>query len=514
MYYSHFGLTQPPFRITPNTEFFYSGGNRGPILEALIYAISQGEGIVKVTGEVGSGKTMLCSMLQSRLPSNVETVYIANPSVSPEEILHAIALEMHLKPPREAGHLELMQTIHAHLLERHAQDKQVVMFVEESQSMPIATLEEIRLLSNLETAHNKLLQIVLFGQPELEDNLRQPQIRQLRDRITHSFRLSPLKHDEIRDYLNFRMRAAGYRGPDLFSRSLIKTIAKASHGLTRRINLLADKALLAAFAENTHTVSLKHVKAAVRDSEFSDYEPPQPRFKLGLALSFLAIGAGLGIVLLALFQGYQGRVSPPAPATNVPPSTRMPSEPAAAVVPAPATTDSTKSPEQTKSPPSTAPNSSTAAAKGGAETNTRPSSDREKQAAEPAQPIRKPDTSIVGTDLQESAPSGDPLQIRLAATESWLKHQDKNTYSIQLLGADNPQQLKHHLNVISKYVEINDIFVYRTVAKQKPSLTVLYGTFNDRAAARDALAQLPAPLRAYKPLLRSVQGIRAEIAQR
>jgi septal ring-binding cell division protein DamX len=120
----------------------------------------------------------------------------------------------------------------------------------------------------------------------------------------------------------------------------------------------------------------------------------------------------------------------------------------------------------------------------------------------------------VGTDLQESAPSGDPLQIRLAATESWLQHQDKNTYSIQLLGADNPQQLKHHLNVISKYVEINDIFVYRTVAKQKPSLTVLYGTFNDRAAARDALAQLPAPLRAYKPLLRSVQGIRAEIAQR
>ena len=518
MYYSHFGLTQPPFRITPNTEFFYSGGNRGPILEALIYAISQGEGIVKVTGEVGSGKTMLCSMLQARLPPNVETAYIANPSVSPEEILHAIALELHLKPPREAGHLELMQTIHAHLLERHAQDKQVVMFVEESQSMPIATLEEIRLLSNLETAHNKLLQIVLFGQPELEDNLRQPQIRQLRDRITHSFRLSPLNHDEIRDYLNFRMRAAGYRGPDLFSRSLIKTIAKASHGLTRRINLLADKALLAAFAENTHTVSLKHVKAAVRDSEFSDYEPPQPRFKFGLALSFLAIGAGLGIVLFALFQGYQGRAlapAAPAPAANVPvpPSPRGPSEPASAA-PAPPITDSAMTQEQTKSAPSTAPNSPPVAAKAGAETNTAPSSDKENQTPEPAQPITKPNISIVGADLHQSSPRADPLQIRLAATESWLEHQDKNTYSIQLLGADNPQQLKHHLNVISKYVEINDIFVYRTVAKQKPSLTVLYGSFNDREAARAALAQLPAPLRAYKPLLRSVQGIRAEIAQR
>jgi MSHA biogenesis protein MshM len=202
MYYSHFGLTQPPFRITPNTEFFFSGGNRGPILEALIYAISQGEGIVKVTGEVGSGKTMLCNMLQSRLPANVETVYIANPSVSPEEIIHAVALELHLKPPRDAGHLELMQLIHAHLLERHAEGKQVVMFVEESQSMPIATLEEIRLLSNLETAHSKLLQIVLFGQPELEDNLRGMNIRQLRERITHSFRLSPLKQNEIGEYLS------------------------------------------------------------------------------------------------------------------------------------------------------------------------------------------------------------------------------------------------------------------------------------------------------------------------
>ena len=515
MYYSHFGLTQPPFRITPNTEFFYSGGNRGPILEALIYAISQGEGIVKVTGEVGSGKTMLCSMLQSRLPANVETVYIANPSVSPEEILHAIALELHLKPSRDAGHLEVMQMIHNHLLERHAQDKQVVMFVEESQSMPIATLEEIRLLSNLETAHSKLLQIVLFGQPELEDNLRQPQIRQLRDRITHSFRLSPLKHDEIRDYLNFRMRAAGYRGPDLFSRSLIKTIAKASGGLTRRINLLADKALLAAFSENTHTIGLKHIKAAVRDSEFSNYEPPQPRLKLGLALSFLAIGAGLGIVFFAFFQAYQGGSAPaPEPAARAPASQRNLSEPVPASPPAPATTTSATNPEKAVTPPSAAPNSPPEPARAPvAGTVTAPAPAKENQVSAPVQSISKPNSPVVGTNLQKPGYNADSLQVRLAATESWLVHQDKNTYSIQLLGADNPQQLKHHLNVISKYVEINEIFVYRTVAKQKPSLTVLYGTFNDRQAARDALAQLPAPLKAYKPLLRSVQGIRAEIAQ-
>jgi len=230
MYYAHFGLTEPPFRITPNTEVFFAGGNRGAILEALIYAISQGEGIIKVTGEVGTGKTMLCSMLQSRLPPHIETVYLAHPSVSPEEILHAIAFELQVEVSRDAGRIQLMQALYAYLLERHAQGKQVVIFIEESQNMPLATLEEVRLLSNLETGKYKLLQIVLFGQPELDENLRQPHIRQLRERITHSFRLSPLKPDEIRDYVNFRLRAAGYRGPDVFTPQIINTIAKSSGG--------------------------------------------------------------------------------------------------------------------------------------------------------------------------------------------------------------------------------------------------------------------------------------------
>ena len=295
MYYTHFGLTQPPFRITPNTEFFFGGGNRGPILEALIYAISQGEGIIKVTGEVGSGKTMLCSMLQARLPANVETVYLANPSVSPEEILHAIALELHLqaaarcRPPRSDADAARPSA------RAPRAGKQVVMFVEESQSMPIATLEEIRLLSNLETAHSKLLQIVLFGQPELEDNLRQPQIRQLRERITHSFRLSPLKPDEIRDYLNFRLRAAGYRGPDLFSPAIVNAIARASGGLTRRINLIADKALLAAFCgKHAHGQAQARQGGGARQR----IQPLRSRrhrgSSSGLCVLLVAVGAGSG----------------------------------------------------------------------------------------------------------------------------------------------------------------------------------------------------------------------------
>jgi MSHA biogenesis protein MshM len=500
MYYNHFGLLQPPFRITPNTEFFFGGANRGPILEALLYAVSQGEGIVKVTGEVGSGKTMLCSMMQARLPPNVETVYIANPSVSPEEILHAIALELHLKPARDAGHLDLMQLLNAHLLERHAAGKQVVMFVEESQSMPIATLEEIRLLSNLETAHSKLLQIVLFGQPELEENLRQPQIRQLRERITHSFRLSPLKSDEIRDYLNFRLRAAGYRGPDIFTSPIVNVIAKSSGGLTRRVNLIADKALLAAFSENTHSVRAKHIKAAVRDSEFSHYQPRSAPLRFGLAVLLFVVGAGLGMAVYAVIMKM---VADPSVATTVPAAPPPLPKTEIATPTTPSVANETQLPPvDNASHASNAP-AETSAISAPSNSDTLPLQNL----------AATSDKAVAGANSQMSIGGQDEIEQRLAITKEWLAKPDRNPYSIQLLGTDNPAQLKHHLNVIRKYIEINDIFVYRTIAKQKPSLTVLYGSFEDRRAAQEALAKLPANLKAYKPVLRTMQGIRAEIAQ-
>jgi len=168
MYYDYFNLKQPPFKITPDTSLFFPGGDRGAILDALIYAIVSGEGIVKLVGEVGSGKTTLCRMLEKELPKNIEIVYLANPSLSPDNILHAIAFELHLKVRPDDSRLKVMNSLQNYLLERHAENKQIVVFVEEAQSMPIATLEEIRLLSNLETAQNKLLQIVIFGQPELD----------------------------------------------------------------------------------------------------------------------------------------------------------------------------------------------------------------------------------------------------------------------------------------------------------------------------------------------------------
>ena len=268
MYQQHFGLNRPPFKITPDTSLFFEGNQRGAALDALLYAIHSGEGIIKVVGEVGSGKTMLCRMLEVRLSDEVDVIYIANPSLSPDNILHVIAHELHLDVNNEMSKVDVMQQIQAHLLKKHASNRQVVLFVEEAQSMPIETLEEIRLLSNLETDQNKLLQMVLFGQPELDEKLSQPHIRQLKERITHSFNLSPFPPDDTLCYLNFRLRAVGYTGPDVFNKKTAGVVKKYSAGLTRRINILADKSMLAAFSEGSHAVTSSHVKSAAQDSEF------------------------------------------------------------------------------------------------------------------------------------------------------------------------------------------------------------------------------------------------------
>jgi MSHA biogenesis protein MshM len=502
MYYTYFGLKQPPFRITPDTDFFYEGGNRGAVLEALIYAITQGEGIVKVTGEVGSGKTMLCRVLQSRLPKSVETVYLANPSVSPEEILHAIAFELQLPLPRDAGRLEVMHTLNEYLLAKHTEGRQVVVFVEESQSMPIGTLEEIRLLSNLETRQHKLLQIVLFGQPELDENLRKPEIRQLRERITHSFGLTPLTAEEVRDYLTFRLRAAGYHGPDLFPSRLTGYMARATGGLNRRINIVADKALLAAFADNTHNVTLKHVKAAVQDSEFNSPLRTSSRRSGEARATFATIAAVVAVVAIAAAGGvaaYRYLQRAQSPASNLPTTGQVQSQ-----TPAPSAATSTPAQANTSANPAVATVTLNDAVK---ESETPhqgaggPTSPGQAQAGEPA-------TTVAATGTSQA---GDLLEQRLLATGRWLAEERSGTYSIQLLGSNDPQMLRTYLETLSNYIEIDKIFVYRTTANREPIMTVLYGAFTGRAEAIKSLDALPAELKANRPYIRTVQGIRSEL---
>ncbi len=472
MYYAHFGLKEPPFKITPNTEVFFTGGNRGAVLDALIYAITSGEGIVKVVGEVGSGKTMLCRMLQTILPDKIESIFLANPSVAPEDVLHAIAFELQLKLPKNADRLKVMQVLQTHLLARHAAGKQVVIFVEEAQGMPLATLEEIRLLSNLETKHDKLLQIVLFGQPELDENLNQANIRQLRERITHSFNLAPLQVKEIGEYLMFRLRAAGYFGPPMFTATAVKKLANAADGLVRRVNILADKALLAAFAENVYQVTPKHIQAAISDSEFG-VEAAKTQAKttqMFMWAGLLAIGLALGYASSIWLQKQQSSLE-----SNI----------------AQAPQTATETPEKNNTQTTT---------------NT---SNIKIDALEANIHAGSGPANIAS--INNTPTNQDILASRLAATSTWLASQNANTVTIQLMGASRDAQLKNDLELLSQQVELDNIYVYRTKVNNLPFLTVLYGSFASRVEAMQALKKLPLELQKNRPQLRTIAGVLQEI---
>ena len=296
MYFDYFGLKEAPFRITPNTEYWYAGGQRGEILAALLYAIGQGEGIIKVVGEVGSGKTMLCRKLAAQLPCTIDSVYLGNPTLEPDDMLAAILADLGEAPAN--GRQARLAQLNAALLARHEAGRRVVVFVEEAQGIALDNLEFLRLLTNLETATDKLLQIVLFGQPELDAQLADPRIRQLKDRITLSLSLSPLAEAEVADYLRARLAVAGYRGPDLFPAALIARMARLSGGLSRRINVLADKTLLAAYAGQTHTLTPAHLDAAAGDAEIQSSGRTIRRARLP-RWAWLSAGVAAGLGLLA-----------------------------------------------------------------------------------------------------------------------------------------------------------------------------------------------------------------------
>lgn len=467
MYYPHFGLKEPPFKITPNTDFFFSGGNRGAILDALVYAITNGEGIIKVVGEVGSGKTMLCRMLQTILPEKIESIYLANPSVAPEDVLHAIAFELQLKLPKDADRLKVMQELQAHLLNRHAEGRQVVIFVEEAQGMPLATLEEIRLLSNLETKQDKLLQIVLFGQPELDVNLNQAHIRQLRERITHSFHLGPLQTKDIGEYLIFRLRAAGYFGPHLFTDAAIKKLSGAAEGLVRRVNILADKCLLAAFADNVHQVTPKHVKAAIQDSEFGVKPANYRRYFLWAVML-------IGLLAVALTYAWWQAEHEPKRVLKV---------------------------QESKE-------DSTALAKG--ITNNLP-------ATSLVEAVKAPVNTIATTNIQ---PDVRQLLVdkRFEASKSWLANGSPTNITLQVksLPSKNPLKddlLMSELDRLGQQVEIDNIYLYRKKQNGMLYTVILYGSYPERIEALAALRNLPAPIKNDRPYLRTLAGINKDIEQ-
>jgi len=241
LYRDHFEFTTDPFGITPNTDFFFGGGQRADILEALAVTIMHDEGIVMVVGEIGMGKTMLSRMLLERLKSmQVDTVYLPNPVFDRDEILNAIAKDL-TGTAAVGSRAEVLGVLEPLLIQRHSEGRRVVVVIDEAHSMPALTLEEIRLLSNLETSHHKLLKIMMFGQPELEQLLQAPHLRQVRDRVSHRFNLRPLTPVEVAEYLDFRLQRAGRNRGQLFSPEAQQLLAQASGGRTRRVNMLAEQ---------------------------------------------------------------------------------------------------------------------------------------------------------------------------------------------------------------------------------------------------------------------------------
>lgn len=268
LYIKHFGLREAPFGITPDTEFIYATRSHQEGLNTLLIALKSGEGFIKITGEVGTGKTLLCRRLLRTLEAeNCVTAYLPNPGLSPETLLRSVADEVGLVLADGADPYLLLKGLNESLLKFAAEGKTVVVLLDEAQAIPIESLETLRLLSNLETEKRKLLQIVLFGQPELDSHLANPAIRQLRQRIAFSFRLSGMPRDELHDYLTHRLRTAGLVAGQLFADDAVRALFTASGGTPRLINILANKCLLSVFGEGGQMVRAKHVRVAARDTE-------------------------------------------------------------------------------------------------------------------------------------------------------------------------------------------------------------------------------------------------------
>ena len=470
LYLEHFGLKEPPFRITPHTDFFFAGADRGATLEALIYAVLHDEGIVKVSGEVGSGKTMLCRVLMERLPSHVDTIYLATPSLARDEILEAIGDELGLALSGKRTAVALRE-LQEHLIGRYGEGRRVVILIDEAHAMPEETLEEVRLLSNLESNRHKLLQIVLFGQPELDATLAQARLRQLRDRVTHAFRMRPLSKAEAARYLSFRMRAAGYRGPEVFAPGAVGLIAGASDGLTRRINILADKALLSAFTENGHAVTPSHVRAAVQDSEFAAVQPR--RRARTLAVAAMALVAGLALGLAAQWM-WMTRPQPAVAAVGAESVSAPPAAPVA--TPEPVTAGATP-----------------------AAPSPVPSHLRPEQAER----------------LEHYSPAGHRLLAeRIAATRAVLDRAPDEGYSIELFTTDNsdPARMERFLLRARDFVQLGELFVIPVADAGLFRLRVVYGEFPTRDQAAAAEKRLPPRYQeAFRTELRSFGELRSQI---
>ncbi|MBF4425324.1 DUF2075 domain-containing protein [Vibrio anguillarum] len=271
MYLEHFGFEQLPFHLTPNTSLFLGLAPHYEAIQTVSAAIDLGEGVIKITGEVGTGKTMVCRMLINYLHDHIALIYLPNPALNGRELRQAVASELGLSKQDDA---DIVDRIQQQLIVLKQQGKRVVAIVDEAQALPDDALEVLRLFGNLETEYTKLLQLVLIGQPELDERLAQHHLRQFRQRITFSSYLRPLSLDETVAYIESRLSKAG-GDAQLFNLEQKKALWRASYGTPRLINQVCHKALLLAFTQNDSTIRNQHLFTAIHDT----FDTCKPKFK-------------------------------------------------------------------------------------------------------------------------------------------------------------------------------------------------------------------------------------------
>jgi len=336
MYTSFFGLNEKPFSITPDPRYLFMSERHGEALAHLVYGVTESGGFMQLTGEVGTGKTTLVrTLLSSRLPDNADVAVVLNPQLSPLEFLETICEELGIGDAALAGSSKaLIDALNRHLLASHAEGRRTILVVDEAQNLARDVLEQVRLLTNLETSKQKLLQIILIGQPELRELLARNDLRQLTQRITGRYHLEPLSRDETAKYIEHRLRVAGALG-ELFEPAAKREVFRLSQGVPRLINVICDRALLGAYGREQRRVSRAIVRRAA--AEVSGAEPgarPAPRWLLPAAAAATLAVVATGFVVLGIDLPATGpQATPTAVAAFEPgaadPGNRAPQQPAA-----------------------------------------------------------------------------------------------------------------------------------------------------------------------------------------
>lgn len=298
MYTSFFGLGEKPFAITPDPRYLFMSERHAEALAHLLYGITEAGGFIQLTGEVGTGKTTIVRSLLERMPGHADVAVILNPQLTPVEFVLTICEELgiFMRDEDTTSIKDLVDLLNRRLLEAHAKGRRIVVIVDEAQNLMPATLEQVRLLTNLETASQKLLQIILIGQPELREVLDRVELRQLAQRITGRYHLAPLSRSEAASYVNHRLKVAGANG-EIFSSAALREVHRLSGGIPRIMNVICDRALLGAFTQEQHRIGPGMVREAASEVSGQAVNPPWMKLLVGAAAGVAALGLGLSIWL-------------------------------------------------------------------------------------------------------------------------------------------------------------------------------------------------------------------------